>query len=245
MEVLARWTLVIGLLSVASLFLGPLLSGGRLLSPLTGFGLASAGGALGIFGLVVGSIAAVRGGGPGTFAGVVICGTVAGLSLALVAWSRRYPPINDITTDTEDPPEFIRALSLPANHGRDMSYPGESFARRQRAAYPDIVPLQLRLPPAEAFRFVEKAAREMHRWKLTRADPETMTLEGVAETPLFRFLDDFVLQVRLDDGTGSVVAMRSRSREGRGDLGVNARRIREYLAALRSDISSRSIRPRR
>ena len=232
---LARWTLVIGILTVASLLLGPLLSGIRVLSPLLGFALASAGGALGIFGLLVGIVAAARGEVAAALSGLVICGVVASLSLSFVLWARRFPPINDITTDTTQPPEFIRALSLTPNHGRDMSYPGESFARRQRAAYPDLPPLLLPLPPAEAFLFVEAVARTMPRWQLTSVEQDRMTLEGVAETPLFRFLDDFVIQVRAADG-GSVVHMRSRSREGRGDLGVNARRIQIFL----SDVAGRS-----
>jgi uncharacterized protein (DUF1499 family) len=74
-------------------------------------------------------------------------------------------------------------------------------------------------------------ARTMPRWQVTSVDPETITLEGVAETPLFRFLDDFVIQVRAS-GEGSLIEMRSRSREGKGDLGVNAQRIKEFFATL-------------
>jgi uncharacterized protein (DUF1499 family) len=229
--------LVVGMISVASLVLGPLLSGVRILGPLAGFGLAMAGGALGIFGLLVGIVAAARGGLADALSALVTCGAVAGLSIAFVLWAQRYPPMNDISTDTTQPPEFVRAVSLTANHGRDMSYPGESFARRQQAAYPDIAPGPLPLPPREAWLLVEKASRTIPKWEITSSDPETMTLEGIAETPLFRFVDDFVIQVRAA-GTGSVIHMRSRSREGKGDLGVNARRIRDYFAALQRRISA-------
>jgi uncharacterized protein (DUF1499 family) len=235
---LARWVLVIGSLSMASLILGPLLSGIRLLSPLVGFGLTSAGGALGIFGLLVGGVAVMRGGLAAVLPGLVICGMVSAFSIGFLVWARRYPPINDITTDTASPPEFIGALSLTPNHGRDMSYPGESFARRQKAAYPDLAPLRLPLPPAKAFRLVETMAQAMPHWKITRVEEESMSLEGVAETPLFRFLDDFVIQVR-PSGQGSLVEMRSRSREGKGDLGVNAQRIRDFFAALEQQAAPR------
>ena len=48
----------------------------------------------------------------------------------------------------------------------------------------------------------------------------------------FGFVDDVVIRVEAD-GAGSRIDMRSLSRQGVGDLGVNARRVRAYLAALR------------
>jgi uncharacterized protein (DUF1499 family) len=232
---LPKWTFVIGVLSVASLLAGPLLSELRVLSPIVGFGLTSAGGAFGIFGLVVGIVAVMRGQGAAARPGLIVCGIVALFSLGFVAWARRYPPINDISTDTAHPPEFIHALSLPPNHGRNMDYPGEAFARRQTVGYPDLRSLALLVPPAQAFALVEKTARAMPRWTITDVEPESRRIEGVAETPLFRFLDDFVIEVRAADN-GSVVEMRSKSREGRGDLGVNAQRIYEFFTALRQHV---------
>ncbi len=62
-------------------------------------------------------------------------------------------------------------------------------------------------------------------------------LEGVFEavevTRIFRFVDDIVVRVRMSPGgNGSVVDVRSKSRDGRGDLGANAARIRAFAAAL-------------
>jgi uncharacterized protein (DUF1499 family) len=235
---LARWILLLGIFSVASLLLGPLLSGVRLLSPVVGLGLTFAGGALGIFGLLVGAMAAVRDGATAAQFGLVLCVLTTVLSAGFVLWARRYPSINDITTDTSQPPEFVRRLSIAANHGRDMTYPGESFAPRQHAAYHEIKPLPLRSSPAEAFHLVESVARSTPRWEITTVDSQSRTLEGIAETPLFRFQDDFVIEVRATDG-GSIVHMRSRSRQGRGDLGVNARRIQTFFAALRQQAAAR------
>ncbi|HEV2866129.1 MAG TPA: DUF1499 domain-containing protein, partial [Allosphingosinicella sp.] len=49
----------------------------------------------------------------------------------------------------------------------------------------------------------------------------------------FRFRDNVVVRVRPDsDGSGSVVDMRSISRVGVSDVGVNARRVRAFLADL-------------
>jgi uncharacterized protein (DUF1499 family) len=142
------------------------------------------------------------------------------------------PPINDITTDMSSPPQFVKAGTLSANQGRDMKYPGNSFADQQRAGYPDLAPLQLNVPPAEAFKRVEAAAKQMPAWEITRVDAAAYALEGTATTRLFRFQDDFVVEVR-PQASGSVVQMRSKSRDGKGDVGANAARIRAFFANLR------------
>ena len=50
-------------------------------------------------------------------------------------------------------------------------------------------------------------------------------------THVFRFVDDVVIRVRADR-TATVVDVRSKSRDGRGDLGANAARIRAFVAAM-------------
>jgi uncharacterized protein (DUF1499 family) len=57
-------------------------------------------------------------------------------------------------------------------------------------------------------------------------------IEAVATSRLFHFRDDIAIRVRADGGGGSRVDMRSKSRVGQGDLGVNAARIRAYMAEL-------------
>ena len=48
------------------------------------------------------------------------------------------PPIHDITTDTQDPPEYVAVLPLRANAPNTTLYGGEKIASQQREAYPDI-----------------------------------------------------------------------------------------------------------
>ena len=50
-------------------------------------------------------------------------------------------------------------------------------------------------------------------------------------TKVFRFVDDVVVRI-VADGNGSVVDVRSKSRDGKGDLGANARRIELLLVGL-------------
>jgi uncharacterized protein (DUF1499 family) len=91
----------------------------------------------------------------------------------------------------------------------------------------------MNLPADETFRRVVAAARRMPAWEVTRADPAGRTLEGIATSRLFRFQDDFVVEVR-PQGDGSVIHMRSKSRDGKGDIGANAARIKAFFASLGS-----------
>ena len=56
------------------------------------------------------------------------------------------PPIHDITTDTVDPPQFVAVV--PLNTPGRTVYEGEEISSQQRAAYPDLAPVRLALPPA-------------------------------------------------------------------------------------------------
>lgn len=82
---------------------------------------------------------------------------VALLPLAMaLQWehaSRTTPPINDISTDTADSPVF---WDMP----NPTDYPGAQTAALQRAAYPDLVPLKLGLPPEQAFAQALSVAEE-------------------------------------------------------------------------------------
>jgi hypothetical protein len=66
-----------------------------------------------------------------------------------------------------------------------------------------------------------------------RAPNDQATIEALAPTPLFGFLDDVIVRIRIvPDGTQ--VDVRSASRVGEHDLGQNARRIKSFLVELDS-----------
>jgi len=167
-----------------------------------------------------------------------VVGTAMGLLVILpvlfiVTLARHYPAINDITTDIENPPEFIRAPELPANQGRDMKYDRAKYAAGQQQGYPTLGPLKMPEMADDAFRAAQKTASAMPGWDITRVDSDTRTIEGVATSDLFHFQDDFVIQVRPDPaGAASVVEMRLKSRIGIGDTGTNYKRIESFFTAL-------------
>lgn len=143
-----------------------------------------------------------------------------------------YPPIHDITTDMINPPEFI-ALTDPRPGSRNtLSYFGkeknqEWYPSRQLEAFPDIKPIISSLSPDEAYARALMVGESMG-WEIIGADPAARRFEGTATTPVFRFVDDAVVVVK-PDGTGSRIDIRSVSRIGTGDIGVNAKRIREFI----------------
>ena len=132
------------------------------------------------------------------------------------------PRINDITTDMENPPQYMTTA---------RAYPGDEFARLQRAAYPDIAPVSLSMPPREAFERAVKAAEAMG-WEVVGRDAAAGVLEAVDTTRWFGFKDDIAVRVSAA-GNGSRIDVRSKSRVGRNDIGTNARRIRAYVERLK------------
>jgi uncharacterized protein (DUF1499 family) len=165
------------------------------------------------------------------------------LSLVLLAivvaivWPRlKYPMASDLTTDASNPPKFVHSAQLPANRGRDMSYSSTS-ARVQAASplYASLMPLKLAGKPDDVFKRVAIVAGEIPSWHIISNDPATRTLEGIAVSKVFRFNDDFIIQVRPADNGGSLVEMRSRSRNPQEpDLGANYDRIVSFFHDLQN-----------
>jgi uncharacterized protein (DUF1499 family) len=144
---------------------------------------------------------------------------------------RGLPSIHDITTDPEDPPRFSAVLPRRTGRVSPPEYDGPDAATQQRRAYPDIVPLDLDVTPERAIDEAAVVAGELG-WEIVAVDRTRGVLEAIDTTFWFRFKDDIVVRVRPSGPSRSRVDVRSKSRVGRGDLGANARRIREFAAAL-------------
>lgn len=142
------------------------------------------------------------------------------------------PAIHDITTDTVNPPAFVDVIPIRRAAGADNppEYPGASVAAQQKAAYPDIAPRDLTVPPDQAFARAVTAARGMG-WEIVAEKAAEGRIEATATTPWFGFKDDIVIRVVATSG-GARVDVRSKSRVGRSDVGANAARIRGFMNAL-------------
>jgi uncharacterized protein (DUF1499 family) len=167
------------------------------------------------------------------FLAIVIGLAGAWMPVSWFLWSQQLPAINDISTDVANPPAMVALLQLRRGAPNPSAYPGAPTAVLQRAAYPDIVPVVLPVAPAEAFKRVDQVAMAMG-WDVVARAPADGRLEAFDTSQWFGFRDDIVVRIR-SDGTGSRIDIRSKSRAGEADLGVNARRIRDFIVRLKAE----------
>lgn len=156
------------------------------------------------------------------------CGALlVGVVMAGARGGAGVPAINDITTDLADPPAFA---GDPADEGRDMAYPAD-FVPQVQQAYPDLVTVRVASEPAQALALSGETAKALG-WEVIAVDSSAGTLLARQTSKVFRFVDDVLVRVRPGDGGGALVDVRSKSRVGRGDMGVNAARIRAFTEKL-------------
>ena len=169
----------------------------------------------------------------------VIVGTIAAAVMISVigpqfAAGRSVPPIHDITTDTADVPMFddvvVKLRSAPGINPLD--YDAAKLPPLQKAAYPNVVPLDLTAQPSAAFDTVASVLPTLGL-QVVQADRNAMIVEAVATSFWFGFKDDVVVRIRPTE-TGSRIDVRSVSRVGVGDVGVNAKRIAKILDAIKA-----------
>ena len=165
----------------------------------------------------------------------LLVGVVAGTLSFGVPWTiqraaNSTPPIHDISTDTADPPQFVALAAVRRTSPNGAAYPGASAAEAQRKAYPDILPLAIAAHPAAAYQRCLEAARSLG-WRIALADPRALRIEATDRTRFFGLKSDIVIRVT-PLGAASRVDIRSASRVGESDLGVNARRIRAFYREM-------------
>ncbi|MBW3570628.1 MAG: DUF1499 domain-containing protein [Gemmatimonadetes bacterium] len=200
----------------------------------TSFALMRYGAYVGIAAVVVSLVGLLLSRGRGRL--VAVAGLALGAVAFLLPWNwrrdaRQYPGIHDISTDVQNPPPFVAVAPLRQDAPNPVAYAGDSVARVQRQAYPDVQPLMLAMPVDSAFSLAVRTARQMG-WEMVDQDRGQGRIEATATTPWMGFKDDVVIRVSSASGI-SRVDVRSKSRVGGGDAGANANRIREYLRRLR------------
>ncbi|WP_198262693.1 DUF1499 domain-containing protein [sulfur-oxidizing endosymbiont of Gigantopelta aegis] len=137
-----------------------------------------------------------------------------------------YPPINDITTDIEEPPSFWEVPD-------PVDYPGIKTANLQITAYPEISPIKLSMTVDQAFDRALTLAKN-NKWEIVSIDKTEGQIEATDSSFLYGFKDDIVIRVQAVDG-GAKIDMRSRSRVGKIDRGANARRILKFIEAFNNN----------
>ena len=207
------------------------------------FWAAAAGGVLALAGLGLAVLARRR-----KLIGANLIAAIVALGFLLylgsqIRTARSAPAIHDISTDLDDLPQFTRLKvrednleNVPDMERAELKAmdPEARWKAIHREAYGDIRMVRLDVPPEEAVRRAAELARE-RGWEVAHMDAKAGTLEATDTTFFFRFKDDVAVRVRPAPGGGSLVDMRSISRVGGSDVGVNAQRIRAFLADLQAE----------
>lgn len=144
------------------------------------------------------------------------------------------PKIHDITTDVGNPPTFVAVAKLRKEGDHPVMYEGAEIGSEQKEAYPDIEPLTTKAPKDKVFEAARQALASMGL-EIIDANPAEGHIEAVDTSLLYGFKDDMVVRIQ-ESGEGTRVDVRSMSRVGRSDLGMNAKRIRTFMARLRASL---------
>ena len=176
------------------------------------------------------------------------------VALVYVGWVGTFlvkaltvPAIHDVSTDLADPPAFVtlqlRADNWDAVPGADDAKmrgltPEQRWAMVHQKAYGDIRSVRVNEPVQRVVAKAERLAKA-RGWDVATSLPAEGRLEATETSAFFQFKDDVVLRVRPSDtGEGSIVDMRSVSRVGQSDLGMNAKRVRSFLADLTGTVTA-------
>jgi len=240
----ARWSRRVAVFAAQVVIISLLLHrfdllGTRVATNLLGFGALG-----GLLALALAGVALVRIWRQGLLGGGhAIAGTIIGL--ALLAGPLWYlpdlltqPKINDITTDSQLPPQFEHIASLRGEDANQTAYAGDELAEQQAQAYPDIRPMVLERSAEETFDLAREAVIRLD-WKIvnerTPDGNKPGQIEAVAKTLLMGYADDIVIRVASGKGEAKI-DVRSASRYGEHDFGANARRIRRLFTEVKAGL---------
>jgi uncharacterized protein (DUF1499 family) len=163
--------------------------------------------------------------------GILVGGTTVYLPLSYKEMVDMHPYIHDITTDTENPPQFVVVASIRGPGDHPVTYDGPEVAAKQKAAYPDLKTLVVQAPAEKVFKAADEVIKDMGMEIVDASEPE-LRIEATSTSLLYGFKDDMVVRITAADGS-TRVDVRSKSRVGRSDLGQNANRIRKFLLRLK------------
>jgi len=156
----------------------------------------------------------------------VICLLISGTMFVQFQVATSVPPIHNISTDQNDPPQFNKILALRSG-SNPVEYDREVIGEQQSSAYPRVQTLESALDAqASLLRSIE--VLENMGLEIVDTNFDTLQVEATATSLLFGFKDDVVVRIR-QFGSGSQIDLHSVSRVGQSDLGMNAKRIVTFI----------------
>jgi Protein of unknown function (DUF1499) len=151
-------------------------------------------------------------------------------------------PIHDVTSDPEDPPQFVALAKIhPANSrnfdpGSRIRYKGKdvSLAYALHDKYPLLTKPHngLLVLPQKAYWRSYDVVQKLG-WTVVEANPKQLRIEATDKSFWFGRVSDIVIRVRQAGAIGSRVDLRAESRDGEIDHGRNAARLKAFFALFR------------
>ena len=175
-------------------------------------------------------------------AGLAFIGLMLALLLlaypAFLSWQAiSLPILNDVSTDLERPPTFLRSTKgLDARAGRTPPDSSPETREAQKRAYPKVQPILVDLEAGEAYKLALQVAKA-RGWRIVDAVAPSVREEGVGHinaierSLVMGFPADIAIRVE-PFATQTRIDVRSVSRVGRHDFGANARRIEKFAAEI-------------
>jgi uncharacterized protein (DUF1499 family) len=153
------------------------------------------------------------------------------------------PPIHDISTDVEHPPEFASLVLQREGATNPPDYDGPksvvmngktyTVTQLQKKYYADIHTIgRLGISPEQLFNHALAAARGMG-WTIVAVAPDEGRIEATYTSFFFGFVSDIVIRVK-PSGLGARIDIRAKSRVGTSDGGINAQLIRAYIKKMQT-----------
>jgi uncharacterized protein (DUF1499 family) len=118
-------------------------------------------------------------------------------------------------------------LKPPSNTDNSVTSQAALYPNHPQRAYSDIAPLPLRGDGPATLAKLKTVVAGMEGAKIVRSEPDYLYAQYT--TKLMKFVDDVEFW---HDPSAGVIQVRSASRVGEGDMGVNRKRIEAVRAAL-------------
>jgi len=175
---------------------------------------------------------------------IALLGSLAFLysPVTYVYYGYKLLPIHDITTDPEDPPQFVALAKIHPANGRTfdgtrkISYKGEqvSVAYAMHEEYPALTKphAALLVSSQKTFWRSFEVAKRLG-WTIVDASEKDLRIEATDRSLWFGRISDIVIRVRPAGSIGSRVDVRSESRDGELDHGRNAARLKAFFRLFR------------
>ncbi|MFM7084093.1 MAG: DUF1499 domain-containing protein [Hyphomicrobium sp.] len=203
---------------------------------------------LAVLALFLGCVAGVRiwyNGVPGAarvFLGCVVGCLIGILPFFLFLIAKNYPLLNDVTTNTADPPLFKTLAQERRGAANPSLYPSAVFAPLQQTAYPDLLSLKINRSLQDTYDLVLAIIKRL-QVRVVSVEPPTDTnpegrIEAVQRTLVVGFYNDLSIRVRGNAST-AVIDLRSASRYGKSDFGYNAHLLRGIMRELINQLGAR------